>query len=458
MPSPVRDAREELFVEAARRSYRRLRQWQAEHPTATLGEIEQQARAERRLLMGQLIPLLIGDRGRDAPAARPRCPHCGKRMSFQEDRSVPVETLEGAITLKRPYYYCRSCHEGLFPLDQALHLRGQSSEGVQQAAVESGALLPSYDQGAEHFTRLTAVPMDGTTLRALVQEHGGHLAAQEAAAAEKASAPPERDAPAPGPQAPVPPERVAFSQDGTTIHTYDGWKEVKESTISEIIVRPAKSPGEDPEVHLEKHSYCAGLWDHEELNRHFWWDMQRRQADRSPCQVAIGDAAPWIWENFAVTAPTAEEGIDWWHALDYFWGVAKVVLGEGTAEATAWMAEQETALWHGDLAAIRAALAKMAPATEAGQAKVRCAVGYLTEHAHRLRYPEFRAAGYPLGSGTAESGCKTLVGGRMKQAGQRWSDYGGNAVLAIRDALWSDRWLEAWPAIYWSPPSHPTTS
>ena len=114
MASPVPDAREELFVEAARRSYRRLQQWRHEHPTATLGEIEQQARAERRLLMGQLIPLLIGDRRR-GPVARPRCPHCGKRMSFQGERSVPVETLEGSITLERPYYYCRSCHEGLFP-------------------------------------------------------------------------------------------------------------------------------------------------------------------------------------------------------------------------------------------------------------------------------------------------------------------------------------------------------
>ena len=115
MESPVTDAREEIFVEAARRTYRRLQAWQVTNPTATLGEIEQHVRAERRLLMGELIPLLIGDRGRDDPAARPVCPHCNKQMSFQEDRSLPIETLEGCITLKRPYYYCRSCHEGLFP-------------------------------------------------------------------------------------------------------------------------------------------------------------------------------------------------------------------------------------------------------------------------------------------------------------------------------------------------------
>jgi hypothetical protein len=115
MPSPAPDDREEQFVEAARQSYRRLQQWQVEHPTATLGEIEQQTRQERRQLMGQLISNLMAGRGADDPEARPRCPHCGQRMRLQDERCLPVETLEGPIQVTRPYYYCRSCHEGFFP-------------------------------------------------------------------------------------------------------------------------------------------------------------------------------------------------------------------------------------------------------------------------------------------------------------------------------------------------------
>ena len=113
--SATPDPEEQLFIEAARTSYRRLKEWERQHPDATLGEIEVQTRHERRLLMGQLIPLLLAERGRDDLKARPRCSKCGKRMTLQDDRSVPVETLEGRITLERPYYYCRSCHEGLFP-------------------------------------------------------------------------------------------------------------------------------------------------------------------------------------------------------------------------------------------------------------------------------------------------------------------------------------------------------
>jgi predicted nucleic-acid-binding Zn-ribbon protein len=110
------DPEEELFMEAARAAYRRLKEWERKHPEATLGERnEQQARHERRTLMGQFIPAVLAERGRDDRHARPHCPKCGKRMAFQGDRSVPVETLEGCITLQRPYYYCLSCHEGLFP-------------------------------------------------------------------------------------------------------------------------------------------------------------------------------------------------------------------------------------------------------------------------------------------------------------------------------------------------------
>ncbi len=115
MSSSPSDAEEELFVEAARTSYRRLKEWERQHPDATLGEIEQRTREERRLLMGQLLPLLLAERARDNPRARPHCPKCGKRMTLQGDRSVPVETLEGRMTLSRPYYYCRSCRERLFP-------------------------------------------------------------------------------------------------------------------------------------------------------------------------------------------------------------------------------------------------------------------------------------------------------------------------------------------------------
>jgi hypothetical protein len=44
---------------------------------------------------------------------------------------------------------------------------------------------------------------------------------------------------------------------------------------------------------------------------------------------------------------------------------------------------------------------------------------YFRTNARRMRYQEFREEGYPIGSGMVESGCKNVVGARLKGPGNR---------------------------------------
>lgn len=64
-----------------------------------------------------------------------------------------------------------------------------------------------------------------------------------------------------------------------------------------------------------------------------------------------------------------------------------------------------------------------------------------------MDYVRYRQAGYPVGSGSVESGCKVVVQERMKQAGMRWSRKGAQAMLALRCVLLSDRWDEVWTSL-----------
>ena len=48
-----------------------------------------------------------------------------------------------------------------------------------------------------------------------------------------------------------------------------------------------------------------------------------------------------------------------------------------------------------------------------------------------MRYPEFRAAGYPIGSGAVESSAKHVIQQRLKRAGCRWSERGGQALIVL---------------------------
>ena len=43
------------------------------------------------------------------------CPGCGKVLNLKDYRSRQVVTEAGEIRLRRAYYYCRECQQGIFP-------------------------------------------------------------------------------------------------------------------------------------------------------------------------------------------------------------------------------------------------------------------------------------------------------------------------------------------------------
>jgi hypothetical protein len=49
----------------------------------------------------------------------------------------------------------------------------------------------------------------------------------------------------------------------------------------------------------------------------------------------------------------------------------------------------------------------------------------------RRRYPELRAAGYPIDSGAVESSANHVIQQRMKRAGCHWSERGGQALVVL---------------------------
>ncbi len=63
-----------------------------------------------------------------------------------------------------------------------------------------------------------------------------------------------------------------------------------------------------------------------------------------------------------------------------------------------------------------------------------------------MLYRTFRTAGYFIGSGVVEAGCKVVVGQRLKQSGMLWSRKGAEHLLAIRCALLSGWFEDFWKA------------
>ena len=63
---------------------------------------------------------------------------------------------------------------------------------------------------------------------------------------------------------------------------------------------------------------------------------------------------------------------------------------------------------------------------------LRSVIGYYENNRQHMRYDEYLAAGYPIGSGVAEGACRHVVKDRLEQTGMRWTINGAQAMLHLR--------------------------
>jgi hypothetical protein len=104
------------FQAVATEMYATLEEWYDQHPDASLGEIEREARRLRRQMMGSTLEVLINGRSTGNTVNPPRCPACGQPMGFEDYRHWRVSGLEGETELERAYYVCPRCEgQAIFP-------------------------------------------------------------------------------------------------------------------------------------------------------------------------------------------------------------------------------------------------------------------------------------------------------------------------------------------------------
>jgi hypothetical protein len=60
--------------------------------------------------------------------------------------------------------------------------------------------------------------------------------------------------------------------------------------------------------------------------------------------------------------------------------------------------------------------------------------------------PTYQQHGWPIGSGSVESGHKLVMQARLKGPGMHWRPEHVNPMLTVRLALLNERWKEAWQA------------
>jgi hypothetical protein len=141
--------------------------------------------------------------------------------------------------------------------------------------------------------------------------------------------------------------------------------------------------------------------------------------------------------------------LDLFHVLERLWKVAWCFFEEKTQkrEAHQWVEERLKRLLEGRVDAVIRGMRYQA--TQRGlkgpkRKTVRDAAEYFEGNRDRMKYDEYLAAGYPIGSGVVEGACRHLVKDRMERTGMRWLPSGAQAMLDLRATYLNGEWDAFW--------------
>ena len=120
--------------------------------------------------------------------------------------------------------------------------------------------------------------------------------------------------------------------------------------------------------------------------------------------------------------------MDLYHAREHLHDLARVLefmLGDHRQD---WLAARLEDLDYGYIDGIEAAVREY-PLQGVKKNEVEKELGYFLNNAPRMRYHWFRSRGLFIGSGAVESGCKAVIGQRLKLSGMHWPCGGATGIL-----------------------------
>jgi hypothetical protein len=138
--------------------------------------------ALRQQLPGGLPEAIVAHVHRGEPdRTQVTCPRCHGVLTAREHVCRTVETMGGPVQLERPYFYCRTCREGMDPLDEARGLvAGGTQLDMQQAAAQLVTEVP-YATAPALFRDLPGVPFGSERRHTFTTQVAEHLAVGDVA-------------------------------------------------------------------------------------------------------------------------------------------------------------------------------------------------------------------------------------------------------------------------------------
>jgi hypothetical protein len=352
----------------------------------------------------------------------------------------------GPLCLERAYYHCDACKAGSCPRDRALGLEASSLSPALTRMVGLVGAMVSFVEGSELMNQLAGVAIDAKQVERTAEALGREIADDERHVIEPGS-----------PEAPT----LYLGMDGTGVPMRaselegrsgkqpDGSAKTREVKLCTVWTAEGRDKEGTPVRDEGSISYSAAIESAasrdtdkapSEFARRVDREARRRGFDQAQRRVVLGDGAVWIWNVADEQLVGAIQIVDLYHAKHHLSDVAKAIYGPGSDLGRQWAKQRHDELDEGKLDALLQALRVHVEHND----EARKCLDYVTRNQHRMRYPDFQAAGLCTSTGVVEAGCKVAIGTRCKRAGMHWTVAGAAAIIALRCCKLSGRFEDFW--------------
>lgn len=232
------------------------------------------------------------------------------------------------------------------------------------------------------------------------------------------------------------------------VYTIDRFVRTTDDVLNEL-ARHQAAEGRPKPRHKRVAAELTQVIDGEECNGRVsvFGELSEQVRERNPGEkktvVAVMDGEKALWEVQKLFLPEAVGILDLFHVLERLWNAAHVFHAEGSAAAEEFVQDRLRMLLQGKVGGVISGLRQRLTKDTLSVAKrkaLNTVIGYFQNNRERMRYDEYLAAGYPIGSGVAEGACRHLVKDRLEQTGMRWTVTGAQALLHLRALYLNGDW------------------
>ncbi len=144
----------------------------------------------------------------------------------------------------------------------------------------------------------------------------------------------------------------------------------------------------------------------------FTQEVAQRNPQGNRPVVCVMDGERKLWRILKALFPTVVCILDLYHVLERLWTMANCFYPESSPEAKEFVATRLKRLLEGKAGYVIGGIKQMGVKNKLSKGKrkkLNAAITYLENHRAFMKYDQYLAAGYPIGSGVVEGACRHVV-------------------------------------------------